>query len=188
MTSMSPLEATGVLFGLVSVILTVRQSIWCWPTGIVNVTLFFVMFLGARLYAAMALQVVFFVLSVYGWYRWLHPAPGQRELPVSRLSPVEGAALLVGGGLVIAGVGTCLSRRTDAVLPYWDTASTVMSVAAQWLLARKVLENWLVWIVADLVMIGVYYKQRLLLTSALYVVFTGLSAAGYLEWRKAAKA
>lgn len=189
---MTLLEIVGVAFGLVCVWLTTRQNIWCWPTGIVNVLLFFVMFLQAKLYADAGLQVVYLGLSIYGWWLWLHPradaataaSDGRRaELPVTRMTP---RAWVFGLGTVLAGtlvLGSTLAR-TDASFPWADSATTCASLLAQWLMSRKVLESWLVWIVADIAMIAIYLQKDLLLTSGLYVVYMVLCVVGYRAWRR----
>ncbi|MBC8394693.1 MAG: nicotinamide mononucleotide transporter [Deltaproteobacteria bacterium] len=181
---MDLIETIGVAFGLVCVVLTVRQNIWCWPTGLVNVTLFMIMFYKARLYADMGLQAVYIVLSIYGWYQWLHGGPEKGELPVSQI----GLKLFV--NLMLIGIsgtllmGWALANYTNADLPYWDSTTTVMSLIAQWMLAKKILENWLVWISADVLFIGIYFYKELYLTGLLYVIFLILATSGFILWKK----
>ena len=176
----SSIEITGVAFGLACVALTARQSVWCWPAGIVNAICFAVMFVGARLYADVAMQGVYIVLSIYGWYSWSRP---KAELPVIRFSPrgwwMSAAVFAAGAALI----GLVLSR-TDAALPWANAGTASASLIAQWMMTRKVLESWIVWIVADVVMIGVYLHQSLYFTSGLYVVFIGLCIAGFIGWKK----
>jgi nicotinamide mononucleotide transporter len=177
---MSAVEITGVVFGLVGVWLTSRQNVWCWPVGLVNVVCFLVMFIGARLYADAALQVVYIFLSLYGWYSWSRP---RAEIPVVRFTArgwAVSAAVLVCGALA---VGFVLSR-TDAVLPWVNAATAVASLVAQWMMTRKVLESWLVWIVADVVMIWVNVHQELYFTGGLYVVYIGLCISGWIAWKR----
>jgi nicotinamide mononucleotide transporter len=178
---MSWIEIAGVAFALASVVLTVRQHIACWPTGIVNALLFMVMFWGAKLYADVVLQLVYVVLSIYGWWYWLSPTD-TGHVPITRVRPVEAGALALVWALVTVTWGTALSRYTDAALPYWDSCTVAMSLVAQWLLSRKILENWIVWITADVLMVGIYYAKELYLTSALYLLFTGLATAGLVQW------
>ncbi len=177
-------EIAGTLSGILAVWLTTRQNIWCWPAGIVNVSLYAIVFYRSKLYADMALQLVYVALCLYGWYHWKHPGAQRTRLPVSRLRPRTALALLVVGMPALAGLGGFLSRRTDASLPYLDSATTVASLLAQWLQTRKVLENWHVWIVTDLVYIAMYVYKDLFLTAGLYLVFTALAIVGLREWRK----
>jgi nicotinamide mononucleotide transporter len=178
------LEAWGVTFGIVAVWLMVRQNVWAWPIGIVNVAIYIVVFLRAKLYADMTLQGIYVVLSVYGWYHWLHPGPDRPELPVGRISRLEAALLTLVTAVAAPSLGWFLAARTDAALPYWDAGTFVTSLAAQWLQTRKILENWYVWIGTDLVMIGMYVAKRLYPTVGLYAVFTALAVAGLVSWRR----
>lgn len=178
------LEAVAVVFGLAYVVLSIRQSVWCWPAGLVNVSLFLVLFYQARLYADMGLQGVYIVLSLYGWWHWLYGGPGRQEAPVTRTPRGEAlllAALTAGGTLAL---GTALGRLTDADLPYWDSLTTCLSLAGQWLTARKRLENWLVWIVADALYVGIFFYKGLYLTLGQYAVFLVLAVAGYVAWKR----
>ena len=181
---MSAIEIGGAVFGLLAVWLTVRQNVWCWPTGLVNVALYAFVFFEAKLYADVGLQVVYFVLCALGWWRWLNPGAQRDELPVTRLPRTEAVALLGVGALGVAAMGTFLSTRTDAALPYWDSTTVEMSLIAQWLVTRKVLENWHLWIVADVLMVGIYFYKHLYVTTGLYVIFTLLAVQGLREWKR----
>ena len=182
--SFSLLEAVAVLFGIVSVYLSVRENIWSWPTAIVNVTLYVFVFRRERLYADMALQVVYIAISVYGWYQWLHGGNGQTALPVSRGNRRLAVILLAIGVSVAALLGAVLARYTDASLPWVDSTTTTASLIAQWLMARKILENWLLWVAVDVVYIGMFLFKSLSLTALLYAVFLVLSAMGYRQWKR----
>lgn len=179
-----PLELAGTILGLISVWLTVRQNIWCWPTGLVMVALYAVVFFRARLYADAGLQVVYFVLQLYGWYEWLYGGKARGKLEVARITFRLGAWLAVVAAAATALMGYMLATRTDASLPYWDSAATVLSLVAQWMLARKLIENWLVWITVDVLSIGIYAAKALYPTMALYAAFLGLAVFGWIEWRK----
>ena len=186
MKPMSPavFEAIAVVFGIVSVYLSVRENIWSWPTAIVNVTLYIFVFQRARLYADMALQVVYIGISLYGWYEWLHGGRGKSRLAVSR-GTRRLAAVLAGIGIVAAALlGTLLARYTNAALPYLDATTTTTSLIAQWMMARKILENWIVWVAVDVVYIGMFLYKSLVLTAGLYAVFLVLSLMGYFQWRR----
>ena len=180
----TPLETAAVLFGIVSVYLSVRENIWSWPTAIVNVTLYIFVFFRARLYADMALQFVYIGVSVYGWYEWLHGGRGKGELAVSR-GTRRLAVVLVGIGILATGlIRALLSRYTNAALTWLDSTTTATSLIAQWMMARKILENWIVWISVDVVYIGMFLYKSLFLTALLYAVFLVLSATGSLRWKR----
>jgi nicotinamide mononucleotide transporter len=177
-------EVLAVIFGIVSVYLSTREHIWSWPTALVNVALYFVVFYEAKLYADMGLQVVYFGLSLYGWYEWLYGGANRTELHVSRTTKSLGVRLLIIGVVCAAVLGTLLARFTDAALPYVDSATTSTSLVAQWMMTRKILENWAVWMAVDVVYVGMFIYKHLYLTGALYTVFFVLAAMGYVQWKR----
>lgn len=180
----NPYEAGAVTFGLASVLLLARQKIWGWPIGLVNVTLFAIVFFQARLYASMTLQLMFFGLCFYGWYSWLRGGTGHGRLPVS-YAPRRALAWLFAGGVAGAAVlGATLFHHTDASLPFLDAATMSFSLVAQSMQARKWIENWFVWFAVDIVYVGMYSAKQLYLTAGLSAVFMGLAVFGYLEWRR----
>ncbi len=181
--TMDPLEIAAVVFGIVSVWLSTREHIASWPTAIVNVSLYFLVFRDAKLYADMGLQVIYLVLSIYGWYEWKFGGTGRTELPVSRTSRRTALTLLPLGLLGAVVLGTILDRSTDAALPWVDSAAAVTSLCAQWMMTRKLLENWLVWIAVDVVYVAMFIFKGLYLTAGLYAVFLVLAVSGYIEWR-----
>jgi len=181
---MSNLELIGATLGLISVWLTVRQNIWCWPTGLVMVALYSVIFFRARLYADAGLQAVYFALQIYGWYEWMRGGKDRGRLEVTQITLRLGVWLAVVAALATSLMGYGLATRTDAALPYWDSLATVLSLIAQWMLARKLIENWLVWITVDLLSIGIYMAKALYPTMALYAAFLVLAVLGWVEWRK----
>jgi nicotinamide mononucleotide transporter len=181
---MSLLELFAAIVGAVSVWLSVRQNILSWPTAIVNVILYVVVFYQAKLYADMGLQVVYAVLSIYGWYEWLYGGEGRSELHVTRTGPGLAAllTLIALSGSVL--LGTLLRHATDAALPYMDSFLSSTSLVAQWMMTRKKLENWLVWIAVDVLYVGMFIFKGLYLTAGLYLVFLALAVKGYVDWRR----
>jgi nicotinamide mononucleotide transporter len=184
----SAVEAAGVLFGVVAVWLTTRENVWCWPTGLVNVGLFIVVFFRAKLYADMGLQVVYVALCLYGWYEWLHGGRDHGALRVSATPRAAFAALAAAGVVFAAVLGLFLARRTDAALPFWDAGTTSFSLVAQAMQTRKWWENWLVWIAVDVVYVGIYVVKELYLTAGLYAVFLALAVVGLRSWRRSMSA
>jgi nicotinamide mononucleotide transporter len=180
-------EIFAVVFGLVSVLLTIRESIWCWPTGIISVTLYVLVFYKAKLYGETGLQIVFIALQVYGWYEWLRGGEGKTELHITRLQFGQAArlALIAFAGTTL--MGYLLGAKTDASLPFLDSTVTVLSLLAQWMLAKKLLENWLVWIAVDVLSIGIYFYKGLYISTMLYATFLALATFGFIGWRKTLK-
>jgi nicotinamide mononucleotide transporter len=182
--STSPLELVAVTFGLVSVYLSARQNIVSWPTAIVNVAIFFFLFWKAKLYADAVLQLIYLALSVYGWYEWLFGGAQKTRLLVSRAKRIHWTVLtpifFIGG----MGLGALLERYTDSPVPYFDALLTTASIVAQWMMTRKLLENWLIWIAADIVYVPVFILRGLPLTAVQYGVFLLLAAMGWFGWRQ----
>lgn len=184
-SSLTPLEGTAVCFGLVSVYLSTRENIWSWPTAIVNVGLYSVLFFREKLYADMGLQVIYLLLSIYGWYEWLYGGENRSELRVSRITARLAMRLAGIGVLGSAVLGTLLYRTTDASLPYLDSTLSVFSLIAQWLMTRKVLENWVIWIALDVVYVWMFiFLKQLHFTAFQYAVFLALAVLGFRDWKR----
>jgi len=132
----------------------------------------------------MALQAVYVVLGVYGWYAWLHGGEQGGELAVSRTPGRWAFGLGALGAVGAVAFGLFLRYRTDAALPYWDAAMTSFSLVAQFMTTRKWIENWGVWLVVDTVYVGMYVSQHLYPTALLYAAFVVLATLGLLEWRR----
>jgi nicotinamide mononucleotide transporter len=180
---MTALEIAGFVTGALSVWLAVKQNPWTWPAGIANAVFFFVLFWRSRLYGDMALQVLFFTICAIGWYRWLFGGAGHTPLPVSRLTPRGAIAYVAAGAIATAGLAPYLRSVGDAS-PWLDAVTTVMSVQAQYLMTKKILEHWYVWIAADVIYIWLYANRQLYLTSVLYVIFLAMCVVGLAEWRR----
>ncbi len=180
----SCLELVAVLFGIVSVSLSVREHIWAWPTALVNVALYFALFFKAGLYSDMGLQAVYFGLSLYGWYEWLYGGKGHTTLTVSR-TPLRVWAMLGAAGLVLwVTLGRLTSGLPGVALPYVDAGTTTVSLIAQFLMTRKLLENWTLWIAVDVVYIGMFIFKGLYLTAGNYAVYLILAVLGHIAWRR----
>ncbi len=180
----TPLELLSFLLSLVMVLLTIAQSHWSWLFSILASALYGLVFFQARLYGDMGLQAVFIGASLWGWLQWLRgDGAAHAPLAVSRLDR-RGLAALAGGWLLAFGVLALFLRRyTDTDVPTADAFLTAGSLAGQLLLARKQLENWLVWIVVDLLYVGLYLVKGLALTAGLYGVFVVLAVFGLRRWR-----
>ncbi len=183
---MSFWEIIGAVLGVLGVWLMIRQNIWGWPVGLVQVAVYAWVFHGAKLYSDAILQVFFFGIQAYGWWHWLrnkHTA-AHSNLPVTRLAPVAIAAWVAVGAGATAGWGIYMQRTTDAASPHWDAFILVFSLIAQWLQARKKLECWAGWLVVNTVAIGLFWVRGLHLTAGLYAVFWLMALWGWREWRK----
>lgn len=183
--SSSLLEQSATVLGVLGVWLMMRQSLWAFPLGLVQVALSALAFYQVRLYADALLQVAFFGALVYGWWHWAHPrSTDGKRLPVGYLDR-RGWLWALGIGLALTCLwGWVLAAFTDAVMPYRDAFIASFSLVAQWLQARKKIENWLFWILVNATAVPVYWLAGAAWFSALYLLFLGLAVAGYREWRR----
>jgi nicotinamide mononucleotide transporter len=180
---MDPIELAAALFGVASVYLSARQNVWNWPLGIINVTLYIFVFYEAKLYADMGLQAVYIVLAAYGWWHWLHGGANRGTLRVSRVPRRDVMLLALAFVAGAAALSTLLARATDASLPLADSALTAASLVAQYMMTRKYVECWLVWIVADTAYVAMFIYKSLWPTAGLYLLFTILAVVGWRQWR-----
>ena len=177
-------ELAAALITLFSIWLGTRQNIWYYPTGIVALVMYTWIYYGAKLYAESVLQVVCLGLMIYGWYEWLHGGEHKEELPVSKTPPwawIAGTIVGIAGSAIVIWVQL---TYTDNPSPYVDSSLFVWSLVAQWMTARKWLENWLVWVVINTISVPLYITRELWITAGLYVGLWILAILGYVKWRR----
>jgi nicotinamide mononucleotide transporter len=177
-------ELTAAVITAFSIWLATRENIWYYPTGLVALAMYTWIFYDAKLYAESVLQIVCFVLMVYGWYEWLHGGVQRTELPVTRTPRwawLTGVAAGIAGSVVVIAVQL---RYTDNPNPYLDSSLLVWSLVAQWMTARKWIENWLLWVVINTISVPLYVTRALWITAVLYAALWVLAIVGYRDWRK----
>jgi nicotinamide mononucleotide transporter len=177
-------EAAAVVLTLLSVIFQIYENIWGWPATIAGVALYSILFFHERLYADMCLQAVYITLAIYGWYEWLHGGEAKSERKISNASLGLQVIAYTAGAVAAVALGFFFKYNTNAALPFLDSTLTAFSLVAQWMLTRKYLENWIVWIAVDVVYVGMFIFKHLYMTAGLYAVFIALCARGYFEWKK----
>lgn len=182
--SISWIEIGAVAFALAYLVLAIRQDQLCWPAAIISVTLSFVLFYDARLYPDAALQVFYFGMAIYGWYQWRLGGTEHSGVKITlwkaRWHVIAIAAVI----LLSAGAGAILAARTDAALPYADSFTAIGALVATYMVAKKVLENWIYWFVLDSVSVFIYLARGLNLYALLFVVYLVLIVIGYRHWRR----
>jgi nicotinamide mononucleotide transporter len=178
-------EIAGFITGALCVWMVVKRNIWNFPVGIANYIFFFVLFIGSGLYADAGLQVVYFGLALYGWYSWLYGAEDRSALKVHNPTLPQFLACLAAVGVIWAAIQFGLSRYTDSTVAGWDAITTALSLVAQFMLSRKWIANWWLWIAADLIYIPLYAVKGLWLTAGLYGIFLAMCVVGLMEWRAA---
>lgn len=195
---LSLLEVIGTVSGLACVLLTAAENSWCWPVGVVNLVFFFILFYQVQLYSDMLLQVIFMGFTLYGWWKWTHPhSPAEEnrrhELRITRLSAAEFIVYLGISAFLTGLWGYGMSRVHEwmprwfplpAAFPYGDAFTTVFSVTASLLLARKKIESWIYWIIIDVTAVVIYYLKGIHLVALEYVVFGVIAAGGLLNWHR----
>ncbi len=183
------IELLGAILGLLYIFFSIRQNILTWPTGLLASLLYSYVFFQTRFYADMGLQVYYVAISIYGWYHWLKGANNKNEEVESELFVQKLPAKLV-WKLIVATIVIflvllfILLKYTDSDVPFMDSLTTALSVVATWMLAKKYLEHWLIWIFVDAVSAGLYVYKNLWPTVILFLVYTVMALLGYFEWKK----
>ena len=177
------LEEISVAFALVYVVLAIRQSLWCWPAALISVALAAVVVLDARLYFQAGLQVFYFAMAIYGWQQWRSGGDRGEGVRVHRWPLAQHALVL---GLIAAAslLAWLALRRTDGAMPYLDSLTAIASVVTTFMVARKLIENWLYWFAIDLLLVYVYFARDLVWFSGLYAVYLVMVVIGYRAWHK----
>ena len=183
----SPLEAVAVAFGVLYLVLAIRQNIACWYAAFVSSVLSIVVMFDARLYQESGLQVFYAAMAVYGWYQWRRglagPSRTARELAIS-VWPLRAHVAAIGGTLAASAAVGWLFTRTDAAFPYLDSFITVASLVTTYMVAKKILENWIYWLVIDSLSLYVYVMRDLPLYAALFAAYLVLVVVGFVRWQR----
>ena len=179
----SLLEVIGVITGLLCVYLAAKNIIWNWPVAIISVAIYIFIFYNTRLYADMGLQFYFLATNIYGWYFWSKKPASRRNTPVMRIKKNELVLSALAIIIFTFFLGSVL-KYTTASYPFIDSFCTACSLVAQIFLARKVLENWLIWIFVDIIYVGVYLFKGLHLTAIMYAIYVGIALLGYIDWKR----
>lgn len=183
------IEVLGSAFGLLYILFSIKQNIWCWPIGFITSALYVYVFFVTKFYADMGLQVYYLVMSLYGWYHWMFGARSKKQdaLKISVTNLKLGIYLFLANGILFIFIAYILINFTDSPIPYWDAFTTAASFVATWMLARKIIEHWIIWVVVDAVSMGLYIYKGLYPTVILFAVYTVLAVLGYIEWKKELK-
>lgn len=180
------IELLGAILGIAYIFFSIRQSILTWPVGLLTSLLYVWVFFVSKLYADMGLQMYYVAISIYGWYEWLfgNQTNHAESIKVSRINFRMGVILSVISVLLFFVIWFILKNYTDSPVPMADSLATALSIVATWMLARKILEHWLIWIFVDAFSIGLFWYKDLMPTVVLFVVYTVMAYIGYREWRQ----
>jgi len=183
--SANMVEIIGTLSGFIFLYLEIKQNKWLWPVGLFSALMYIYVFFMAKFYADMGLQFYYVFISIYGWFHWSR-SKGQnaKELPVVNLGKGLFFKLLLASLFIYIAISFILLNYTDSPIPYWDSFTTALSIIATWMLAKKILEQWLVWVIVDAVSMGLYLYKELYPTAILFAFYTVLAFYGYTQWKK----
>jgi len=177
-------EQAATVLGVLFVWLAMRESLWNFPVGLVQAAIFGWVCFEGKLYSETVLQALFFAAMLYGWWHWTHGSRDKKPLAVQQLSAREAAAWTAGTLVLWSLWGWGMAHFTDAALPWWDGFVFASSVASQWLQARKALENWIGWIIANTVGVGVFWAKGFYWFAVLYFLFWLMAWGGWRAWRR----
>lgn len=183
---MGIIEVLGFITGAVCVMFVVQQNMWNFPVGIANNIFFIILFFSSKLYGDMALQIIYIILGVMGWWQWMYGGSNKTKLNVNKASILEIIILLFVCIVATFFLQKYLITVNDSS-PFLDALTTVLSLIAQYLLNFKRIENWFVWIAADVIYVGLYIQKDLFLTATLYALFIAMCVAGLVAWKNAAR-
>ena len=179
-------ELLGAILGLIYIFLSVRQKILTWPVGLISSVFYIVIFIQARLYAGMGLQVYYAAMSIYGWYYWAKGRNNDNgeKINVSFTRPLVWMMIAAAFVAIFVFIVLVLKNYTDSDVPFIDAFTTTAGIIATWMMARKLIENWIIWVFTDLISVFLYVEKQLWVTALLYLVFTTMAILGFIEWRK----
>lgn len=184
--SMNYIEFLGAILGILYIFFSIRQSIFTWPIGLATSILYVIVFFQSKFYADMGLQFYYVFISIYGWYLWMKGNPENRStaLTVSRATKKHIVNGSVSTLVIFLIIFLILKNYTDSPVPVMDSATTALSITATYMLARKILEHWIIWIVVDLVSAGLYVYKGLWPTVILFLVYSVMAFIGLRQWTK----
>lgn len=179
------IEVLGAILGIAYIIFSIRQSILTWPAGLATSILYIIIFFQSKFYADMGLQFYYVFISIYGWYFWMkgNPENKSQALPVKRVTANQIIYVCLASLFLFGVIFIILKNYTDSPVPIMDSATTALSIVATYMLARKILEHWIVWIAVDLISAGLYLYKNLLPTVILFLVYTLMAVYGYRKWK-----
>lgn len=178
------IEAIAFTSGIVNIYLLTRCSLWNWFFGILTVSLYAIIFFNIKLYADMSLQGVFLFFQFYGLYQWCYGNKENKPIAMQQLDLSTGLSLAVAAIILFGIISFTLIHNTDSTTVYADATITALSLIAQWMMSKKYLQHWILWIIIDVISINLYIIKSLYLTSLLYLVFMLLCIKGYYQWRQ----
>lgn len=177
------IESIAVLFSILYVVLAVKENIWCWGAALTSVSLYIYICFSAQLYPETGLQVFYFIMAIIGYYMWNK----ENKEEIKEWSEIKHLLIILLGAILTFFMGFYFSTYTNSQMPIIDSFTTVFSIIATYMVIKKVLGNWLYWIVIDAVSVYLYFNRDLHLTSLLFIAYTIIAIFGYFSWMKKMK-
>ena len=182
------LELLGVTLSILYLFLSIKQNILLWPVGIAGALIYIVVFFQSKFYADMGLNGYYFIISIYGWISWSRAREKDKHgMAVKHVGIVRSGLLLAITLILFLLIGYLLDNYTDSPIPYWDALTTSGSIVATWMLTRKIIEHWIIWVIVDLISLGLYVYRGLYPTAVLFVIYTAMAVIGYIQWNRSLK-
>lgn len=178
------IEILAAVTGLFYLWFEFRASVWLWPVSIIMPAIYIFVYWNGGFYADMGINIYYLGAGVYGWLYWLRGGEEKNNLPITRTPKKYWLPMGVTAGVFFAAFAAILINFTDSTVPYGDSFTTAVSIVALWMLARKYVEQWLIWIVVDVVCAALYLYKGLYPTAILYAVYAVIAVFGYFNWRK----
>jgi nicotinamide mononucleotide transporter len=180
------IELIGAITGLIYLYPEIKQKVWVWPFGASSALLFILIFFEKKFYADMCLQFYYFFISIFGWYNWIY---GKNNMEVKQLSvtSIPKMTLLISSFitiLIFLIILFLLSAYTDSPVPYGDAFTTALSITATWMLAKKYIEMWFLWIITNLLLFVLFFYKEMYAMGILFIIYFVFSFVGYFEWKK----
>lgn len=181
---MSVIEIIAVVFSILYVILATKENIWCWLCAAISVSLYIYICFSAKLYPETGLNGFYLIMAIYGYWQWNRP---KKEIAISTWPLQRHLLIFVAGIIASFLLGKLFEIYTNAALPIIDSFTTIFSLFATYMVTKKILENWIYWIVIDIVSVYLYFSRDLKLTAGLFAAYTIIAVFGYLSWKKQLK-
>lgn len=178
------LDVVGSVFSLISTVYSVKNNSRTWPTSLIAICIGIVLYFNKGLYGDMGLHVIYLALALYGWFQWQYGGRNHTKLPISHLTPkiacILGVILLCG----ISALAAFLNFYTDSKIPVWDSSTTMLSLVADFLMCRRIIQCWHLWFVVDGLFAAMYFYKDIPVHGVMYTLYVGLAIIGYLKWQK----
>ncbi len=177
-------ESLAVVLALAYLLLAMKESVWCWPAAFISSGIYMVIFWSVNLYMEALLSFYYVAMAVYGYWMWTKGGNQHHGITITSWSLTTHIRIIVITAILALVLGYFMANNTNASFPYLDAATTCFAIMTTYLVAKKILENWLYWVVINSVSIYLYINKELMLTSALFVLYVILAVVGYIQWKK----